>query len=548
MGHAVMYNIYNHFPITSGDWLANGLDDPCSPHRLNKKMGEGCPKKCAWSEGWAHLWAIFVKGVPNYHNWNLETPTWGTPDWDEGDEVEGRVAGALWDIFDDVDDYYTDYRYDQYDGVFGDIWDTFYNQDDDNFQEFWNALKTRLGGDEFDAPRAIFQNTIDYGDSDGVFLRVETELIEDEEAADDVIVAPVNIKKIKDRLTGNTIPGVTLSAYDATATYEYDPPDGIEMLAVREGEAPFDDPQVDIFNNDPGGNDRAEFSQEIQQGTPTPPIKVAYLVPCLIGSVKIKYPVDLNFDSINAAELEDAIPQENEATQDYQRGDAKEDGTIDDSDQQWIQGYCVGNKDLDDLNFNGINAASPKHDGDAGDLIDSGDALMIAQYLAGYRDDYLQWEGKGSRAGSPFVPVTDGKVTVEIGSARLPRGGSAVVPITVKGILTDSPGLGGYDLRIAFDPEVVRVEGIKPGCGAFAEKPVANIDNAEGIVFLNGVQPEIPGPTGDVTVVCLSLTATGQPTDTAALELSIITLVDSLGNHIPATDVDGMVTIHGGAK
>ena len=35
---------------------------------------------------------------------NLETPTWGSSGWDEGDDVEGRVAGALWDIYDDVND------------------------------------------------------------------------------------------------------------------------------------------------------------------------------------------------------------------------------------------------------------------------------------------------------------------------------------------------------------------------------------------------------------------------------------------------------------
>jgi transcription elongation factor len=42
---------------------------------------------------------------------NLETPTWSTSGWDDGDDVESQVAGALCDILDSIndgDDMYTD--------------------------------------------------------------------------------------------------------------------------------------------------------------------------------------------------------------------------------------------------------------------------------------------------------------------------------------------------------------------------------------------------------------------------------------------------------
>lgn len=88
--------------------------------------------------------------------WNLETPTWCSPDWDDSDEVEGRVAGALWDIYDSQDD-----GYDTFSDGFTQIWDIVETTTCDTFREFWDAWNTS-GYPKQPALLAIFQNTIEY--------------------------------------------------------------------------------------------------------------------------------------------------------------------------------------------------------------------------------------------------------------------------------------------------------------------------------------------------------------------------------------------------
>ena len=146
MGHNVMYNVYgNFFP----------LNDCPSPHYINVSGGQ----HCGWTEGWADFYALAVNGHPTY-TWpsgaslNLETPTWGTSGWDNGDQVEGRVAGALWDILDSNNDGY-DHIWDG----FGHIWYTVFNHNDNTFSEYWSDLKTS-GINVSSAADALYQNTI----------------------------------------------------------------------------------------------------------------------------------------------------------------------------------------------------------------------------------------------------------------------------------------------------------------------------------------------------------------------------------------------------
>jgi hypothetical protein len=101
-----------------------------------------------------------VNNDPHYYwdtgsSLNLETPNASTPGWDDGDDVEGRVAGALWDILDSVndgDDTYTD-------GDIANIWDTFYHQDDDNFSDYVSAWVSR-GHPTTGPDGCLTQNTI----------------------------------------------------------------------------------------------------------------------------------------------------------------------------------------------------------------------------------------------------------------------------------------------------------------------------------------------------------------------------------------------------
>jgi len=151
MGHGVMANFYDAWPPANCP----------SPHFINRASNP----VCAWTEGWATFWAFAVNDDP-FYDWpgggstDFESPTWGNPGhWDEGDDVEGRVAGALWDIVDPADD-----GFDTYDGDFEDIWEVFVDQDDDTLAQFWSAWRTRWfpTGRTHHGVRCLYQSTIDY--------------------------------------------------------------------------------------------------------------------------------------------------------------------------------------------------------------------------------------------------------------------------------------------------------------------------------------------------------------------------------------------------
>lgn len=147
-GHNIMNNIYRRFPT----------NDCPSPHYVNKTGGANC----GWTEGWANFFALAVLGDtvfrwPGGGTLNLETPSWFSSSWDNGERVEGRVAATLLDIMDGAND-----GYDRYSDGFGRIWATFYAQTDDTFGQFWSAWQSR-GYDQRLFRAAAFQNTIDYG-------------------------------------------------------------------------------------------------------------------------------------------------------------------------------------------------------------------------------------------------------------------------------------------------------------------------------------------------------------------------------------------------
>jgi hypothetical protein len=151
VGHGVMDETYNDaFPSAPN----------CSPHTIQGASSAGC----AWTEGWAEWFPASVYNDP-FFRWpdggflNLETPTWGTPGWNNGDTVEGRVAGSLIDISDSANDGSDVYS----EGDPGPIWTTFSNHVSGTFSQFWS----QRAGDGFNvsdpgALASLFQNTIDY--------------------------------------------------------------------------------------------------------------------------------------------------------------------------------------------------------------------------------------------------------------------------------------------------------------------------------------------------------------------------------------------------
>lgn len=155
-GHNVMYNLYNgNFPP----------HDCTSPHYVTAASGQ----RCGWTEGWADFWSIAVLNDPVYRwacvkpctpaSLNLETPTRGTAGWATGEQVEGRVAGALWDLIDSANDGYD--RTDPGTSPLWAIWDLLYTRQDTDFPAFWASWKEK-GYDNVHALATLYQNTIDY--------------------------------------------------------------------------------------------------------------------------------------------------------------------------------------------------------------------------------------------------------------------------------------------------------------------------------------------------------------------------------------------------
>jgi len=148
-GNFVLYNSMYGVPVPS--YCPN-------PYNFLNKLSH---QNCAWENGWATFLALAANGNPIYtrpdgSEINLEAPTWGTPDWDNGDAVEGRVAGALWDIFDTNNDGADLFSYGI--GAISNI--VLYENYGWGLDGFW--CKWISDGYPQDAINCIYQNTIDY--------------------------------------------------------------------------------------------------------------------------------------------------------------------------------------------------------------------------------------------------------------------------------------------------------------------------------------------------------------------------------------------------
>ncbi|QKW10287.1 hypothetical protein HUT18_31650 [Streptomyces sp. NA04227] len=154
-GHGLMDDVYeNAFPNSPN----------CSPHSLHRASSPGC----AWTEGWPTYYAATVLEDPTFR-WetgatlDLENATWGTSFpgrvWEDGDTVEGRIAGSLIDLVDasrhEKDDTCSE-------DPMGPLWDTFVHHVSGTFEEFWQH-RTADGHDVgTSALTCLYYNTVDY--------------------------------------------------------------------------------------------------------------------------------------------------------------------------------------------------------------------------------------------------------------------------------------------------------------------------------------------------------------------------------------------------
>jgi hypothetical protein len=163
VGHQYMRNAIGEWywpPDTWPDLLA------CREHSMFSQE----PLLCAWVEGWGDFFPLAVNGdscydfgqgpctgFPDVDYYNVEDHGRGDG-WEEGDTVEGRVAGALYDLFDNTND-----GFDQASFGFDPVWEIV--RDDlreDRFFLFWMNWRIVKQYNAHRAVQAIYQNAIDY--------------------------------------------------------------------------------------------------------------------------------------------------------------------------------------------------------------------------------------------------------------------------------------------------------------------------------------------------------------------------------------------------
>lgn len=141
-GHNVMYNAYN------GWWP---VDDCPAQHYLFARSG----LHCGWTEGWADWTAIAALndpkfGFPSGSTTDLED----TSGFNEGDWVEGNVAGAMWDWIDATNEM----SYDMHTDPPLPLWDTVWNHRDQTFCDYFDS--TRDQGVKRSRDNELRQNSI----------------------------------------------------------------------------------------------------------------------------------------------------------------------------------------------------------------------------------------------------------------------------------------------------------------------------------------------------------------------------------------------------
>ncbi|MFD9204134.1 hypothetical protein ACFWDP_38460, partial [Streptomyces anthocyanicus] len=147
LGHGVMDDVYKDYQPDIGP--------DCRQHFVH--LAEKA--ECAWVEGFADWYGTeVVELFGNPASFDFDTPTWGDPaDWDNGPNVEGRIAGALRDLVDSGDEP----SWDSYGEGEANVWEVFLDHRSDTFQQYWQQRGTD-GYNVGDAPQAsLFQNTID---------------------------------------------------------------------------------------------------------------------------------------------------------------------------------------------------------------------------------------------------------------------------------------------------------------------------------------------------------------------------------------------------
>jgi hypothetical protein len=215
---------------------------------------------------------------------------------------------------------------------------------------------------------------------------------------------------------------------------------------------------------------------------------------------------------------------------DFLCGDANADGQTNIVDALWVARHATG------LQPEPFQAAAADGNGDG--VVNIVDALMIARFatqLPAYGGclEALQQQAPSLL----YVPATlnatpgaGGALRLDPASLALDPGDSAVLDLLVDS--GDQP-IAAYDIRLAFDPSVVRIDvdaggdhGVEPGADALSTNLV-NLDNTAGSLLLTGFDTSGSGPGAQLHLLRIHLTALAPGVTDVALDLRVLT--DPLG-------------------
>ena len=135
--------------------------------------------------------------------------------------------------------------------------------------------------------------------------------------------------------------------------------------------------------------------------------------------------------------------------------------------------------------------------------------------------------------------------TLRIGSAIVPPGGNATVPLEALDV--PSPGLGAFVIDISYDPSVVEPVDCNANpegdldmgfCGLSFERDDVNPDT----IRLGGFRTSA-GATGDLSLADITFQGVGSSGSQSPLVVTIVEFADTSQQPIPATTEDGTITV-----
>lgn len=105
-------------------------------------------------------------------------------------------------------------------------------------------------------------------------------------------------------------------------------------------------------------------------------------------------------------------------------------------------------------------------------------------------------------------------------------------------------GLGAYHFELNYDPAVFLVLEVLGGNVPFDGVTAFNIDNSAGLVKWTHFQASDPvGPIGEINLANVAIEAVGAPGSCSRVGLTTVDLVNTNGEFVPNTEIDGQVCI-----